>query len=115
MTCEPREGMWRHVPEWDTEQYTAAAKAGVLEDPVLRLHARSSALEAGGSVDSPDGVPITLDAAERMSCVRSLRAARRRRCMRRAESRVLRLALDLHARHHFTHAAAVNGSMKEDV
>ena len=108
----PREGMWRHVPEWDTEQYTAAAKTGVLDDPVLRLHVRSSTLEAGGSVDSPAGVPITLDAAER-TVMREVTPSGTSTAMHETR-RALRLALDLHARHHFTHAAAVDGSCKED-
>jgi hypothetical protein len=105
------QGLWsvRGISPSDPEQYTASALAAIRADPVLRLHLRSKVLEEGGSVATQAGVRVSMDARER--AVMAERGGDGVSRATRETRQALWCALDLHARHHFTRAAAVDGSM----
>ena len=104
--------MWRGIPEWDREQYTAQANSGITADPVLRLHARHRNMEAGDGVQARGGVSVHMDRSER-TVMATIDEGTCMTCGMTETRKALMLSLDLHAYHHFTHAAAVDGSCME--
>ena len=95
----------------DPEQYAALHSQEVRADPVLRLAVRDPAVEDGAGVTLASGVRVCMDERER-TVMREVR--RGITTARRATGEALEVAADLHARHHFTCAAAVDGSLKEE-
>ena len=111
---EAPRGMWDGVyPLGDTEQYAAAGTVGIWADPVLRLHLRSRAAERGPGVRAVGGRLIRLDAAE--ATVMRERTGDGVTRGTAQTTQALWASLELHAIHHFTHAIAVDGSMRETV
>ena len=113
---KPQCQLWKTVPadNSDPEQYRAINNQTIRDDPVLRLALRDSALETTGGtgVRLEDGVCVKLDSKERTVMAENVGGATRAR----AETmEAVSAAADLHAKHHFTCAAAVDGSMREEV
>ena len=79
---------------------------------MLRLALRDAAVEAGAGVTLAHGVQVALDARERTTMGERAQGATRGRL---ATGEAIHAAADLHAVHHFTAAAAVDGSLTEDV
>ena len=90
--------------------YTLINDADILKDPVLRTFLRSDELEARtGTIRLKNGKLARMDRRERRLM------GERRSTYTSADA--ARIAIALHFRHHFTHAAAVDGSKageKED-
>ena len=97
----------------DPQQYNALDYELILADPILRLHTRIKEVEEGEGVVCNGGVTVRLDANERT--VMSAKTDNGLSTAQVETDRVLRISLDLHAKHVFTHAAAVDGSRLEDV
>ena len=106
-------GLWQDSFSFnDTEQYGAAAVPAITADAVLRLFLRSERTERGAGITARTGQEVVMDQAERT--VMAERGADGASQGVNASRTCLWCALDLHARHHFTRAAAVDGSLKED-
>ena len=105
-------GMWAGFFRNDTEQYAASNVQAIRADPVLRLHLRSKLAECGGGMRDRDGVVVKVDDQER-TVMREKNVATGETAGTTQTTQALWAALDLHAHHHFTHAAAVDGSVKE--
>ena len=95
----------------DPEQYAANAISGIRRDPILRLHLRSEAIERGSGVAARTGISVRMDETERTTM--SSQDAAGISAATTQTARAMWCALDLHAHHHFTHAAAVDGSLME--
>ena len=106
-------GVRLHAPAWDDAQFTAATCDQLCADPVLRLHLRSRKMEEGEGLTSRTGIQVMLDAGERTVMRERGQAGGSKAVEETAHA--LAASLDLHAHHHFTHAAAVDGSCKEEV
>ena len=76
----------------------------VARDVVARLFARASGLEAGDEATARTGVRVKLDGGNR----KALRGAGNRAVEESGEA--MRVCMDLHAAHGFTHAFATDGS-----
>ena len=92
-------------------QYNAATHLAKRRDPVLRLHLRSKEAEQGQGAVAADGHRVRMDDEERTVMHEWLAEGVSKGTSETAEA--LHTALDLHAIHHFTHAAAVDGSVRE--
>lgn len=95
----------------DPEQYSALHSSAIRADPVLRLALRDAAVEDGAGVMLASGVRVCMDERERTVLRETSEGAT---VAQRATGEALAVAADLHARHHFTCAAAVDGSLKEE-
>ena len=105
-TQRPLSQIWNIVKcAEDPEQYTALNSNELRADPVLRLALRDPAVEDGAGVILPSGVRVCMNARERTVMRETLEGAT---TARRATGEALAVAVDLHARHHFTSAAAVD-------
>ena len=94
----------------DPEQYAALDSEAIRRDPVLRLALRDPAVELGpGVLTSGTGMHVSMDARERTVMRETTHEGAT--VARIATRATMRVAADLHARHHFTAAAAVDGSL----
>ena len=109
----PGATIWRDGHEnGDEEGYGAVHLQAIREDPVTRLFTRVRELETGAGIKAgTDGPVIKID--EREMTIMSSRGAEGIPAAISASRDALAVALELHARWHFTHAAAVDGSLRE--
>ena len=91
----------------DPEGYTAAAIECIERDPVLKLFLRSRDLEEGCTMLGEGQQPIAMDKNERDTLLEVEEGLSN---AVRMSNTAMEIALDLHAVHHFTAAAAVDGS-----